>query len=404
MSKMQKGQLRKIKERSKTISSFGGYQFLLTSTQFVVSFLTLRFTSELIWGEVVSILIVVNLFILLTSWGQNTYLLRAFSHAPSQISALWQEAFLSRIILLFPTLIGLAIYYWNTVFLSWILIWMTGAFIHRSFDVVLLYHKKFTAPIIAEIFILSFISASIILYKTELDSLLIIKLYALSAVFRAITYPLIFGKDVFKPKVWQFNKAFFFAAFPFFIPAFIGFLQSRIDLYCIAWFLEKEILGAYQIFIKILTLIFLITRVLVAPYIKNMYRLPLRSLQKMDSLVLKTGALLAMPFTIAIYILIPIVYQIQLSIYMYIIGYLMVLPFFGYVIKTSILIKYYKENQVVFIFISAACINLFCNYFLIPLYGAMGALIATTIVQWIILILCYIFVQKLTLTKNQAHT
>lgn len=65
------------------------------------------------------------------------------------------------------------------------------------------------------------------------------------------------------------------------------------------------------------------------------------------------------------------------------------------VIGMQFLIPLNKERDVLFSTLAGACVNVILNYFLIPLYGATGAGIATTIAELVVLVVQLFFVGKL---------
>lgn len=91
---------RKKKQRLTWIVLYGSLQILPPLGQFLISYFVIRFNSEAAWGEIVNYLIFVNLAILFFNWGQNTYLIRAFSQNVQMVAVYWQESFCSRLVLL----------------------------------------------------------------------------------------------------------------------------------------------------------------------------------------------------------------------------------------------------------------------------------------------------------------
>lgn len=367
------------------IVAYGLHQILPPLGQFLISYFVIRFNSEAAWGKVVDYLIFVNLSILFFNWGQNTYLLRAFSQNAQRIGLVWQESLASRLVLLFLVQIaGLYFFYdnsWNGIALF---CWLLGTFLVRSFDPLHIYTRKLKGALSVEG--LAFLSTFFILfcYRNALNLGLVLALYAFLAMLKAIAYAFFYRKIVLENWQGRFSKAFLVGAFPFFIPAMIGFIQSRIDLYGVAYHLPKDTLGGYQVFFKVLSLFILGNRIIISPFLKNIYRMPNEALQRMNRLMLLIGILGTAPIITLFYYLLPLVYGIHFSVWMYVMGYLTIVPFFGYAIQTHQLIKMEREKQLVWVFLGAAMVNLCCNYCLIPTYGALGAITSTAIVQWLL--------------------
>jgi O-antigen/teichoic acid export membrane protein len=367
------------------IVAYGLHQILPPLGQFLISYFVIRFNSEAAWGEVVDYLIFVNLSILFFNWGQNTYLLRAFSQDAQRIAVVWQESLASRLVLLFLVqVVGLCFFYDNCWNASMLFLCLLGTFLVRSFDPLHIYTRKLKGALSVE-GLGFFITLFVLLWNRERLNLgLILSLYAFLAMLKAVSYALFYRSLVLGNWEGRFSKAFLVAAFPFFIPAMIGFIQSRIDLYGVAYHLPKDTLGAYQVFFKVLSLFILGNRIIISPFLKNIYRMPDKALQRMNRLMFLIGIVGTAPIIGLFYYLLPLVYGIHFSIWMYVMGYLTIVPFFGYAIQTHQLIKMSKEKQLVWVFLGAAIVNLCCNYYLIPTYGALGAITSTAIVQWVL--------------------
>lgn len=384
----------KQQQRLGWIVAYGLHQILPPLGQFLISYFVVRFNSEAAWGEVVEYLIFVNLSILFFNWGQNTYLLRVFSQNVQKIAIAWQESISSRLmLLLFVQFVAGYFFLINSWSLLPLCIWLLGTFIVRSFDPLHIYTRKLKGAVSVEGIGLVLTFLILWINRNTLGLELILYLYALLSILKAVLYAFFYRKLVLEDFQWRFNWAFLKGAFPFFIPAMIGFIQSRIDLYGVAYYLPKDTLGAYQVFFKVLSLFILGNRIIVSPFLKNIYRMPSKGLQRMSRLMFWVGILGTAPVIFIFYYLLPLVYGIHFSVWMYLMGYLVVVPFFGYAIQTHHLIKIKEEKQLVWVFLAAAIANLGCNYWLIPDYGALGAISSTAIVQWLMFVVFMLLIR-----------
>ncbi|WMX12674.1 polysaccharide biosynthesis C-terminal domain-containing protein [Aureispira sp. CCB-E] len=386
---------RKKKQRLTWIVLYGSLQILPPLGQFLISYFVIRFNSEAAWGEIVNYLIFVNLAILFFNWGQNTYLIRAFSQNVQMVAVYWQESFCSRLVLLgLVQMVAIVFFYGDGVSCWWLSVWLWGAFGVRSFDPLPIYTRRLKGALSIEGGGLMMILIALWSHRSNLDTNYLLFLYAFLAVAKAMAYAFFYRRVVLKNWKWRFRKAFLVTAFPFFIPAMIGFVQSRIDLYGVAFYLSEETLGAYQVFFKAFSLFILGNRIIVSPFLKNIYRMPDTALQRLNHWMFGLGIWGTAPVVIAFYYLLPWIYGINFSAWMYGLGYLMIVPFFGYAIQTHHLIKIEKEKQLVVVFLGAAFANICCNYILIPTYGALGAIASTAIVQWLLFFVFRILLGK----------
>lgn len=367
------------------------YQAIPPAGQFLLAFVVIHYAGKASWGDFVTILLIINFLRMGLAWGSTTYLLRQFSEAPADMIPLWQKAHLSRSILLLPTLIIL-FYYLSTYpssILIWSTIWLCLLFLFPAFIPIIFYERKFLVSNITEVIILILQLSILYLYRHQITSLLLIQLMVLGAMIRTMVYTIIF-RSFLQNFQWQATWSFFLASLPFFLPSFIGFLQSRIDLYSVAYLLDKESLAAYQLFIKALFFIFVISQALITPYLKNIYRVKRVTIQKLHWRFFAFG-LCFTPLAVAmIYILLNIIMDLALSYQLYIWGWVMTIPFFGYIIKTQEIIKNNRPYWLVWSTILAALCNIVLNAFLVPQYALEGAIIATTLVQWVLLIIIWL--------------
>lgn len=386
--------LNKIFARLAVVSGYAVYQFLSIIGQFLISYFVIKYHSEALWGEVVEHLLFVNLATMFFTWGQNTYLVRVMSRDTLGIGVHWQESLLTRSVLLFIVLLMVGIFYWNKpILIIYISLWLIFSYLYHSIDPIHLFIKTFEIPIFIEL--LSLGSFILLFYWNihQLSALLIIQFYIVLSFIKTIGLMLFYRATLFKISSWHFNPPFFAAALPFFLPAMIGFVQSRMDLYGVAYYLPEKTLGAYQVFFGILMIFIMGGKILINPFLKVIYRLPFPTLIKLNRLLFLRAAALLIPSFAAIYYILPFVYGIHFEWTIYVAAYCMMTGFFGYVILTHLLIKYHKENQMVLVFAAGAFFNLWGNYLLIPGYGVLGAVGVMALVQWGMLG-CFVFLTK----------
>jgi O-antigen/teichoic acid export membrane protein len=395
------GNLNKIQKRLSLIGGHALHKLLPVCGQFLLSFLVIYYCSPQVWGQVVSYMIVVNLWVMCFNWGQNTFLIRGFGQKPTQVAQLWQQFFLSRTLLLGLAFFCFLFFYNNNLYLLfWLMLWLSAIFVFRSFDPVHLYVRKFNVPVLIEFFSILIILIFLLYKSNQITLVYIIQLYAILSSLKAISYCFYYRKLLLTKHYWKIDLKLFISAFPFFLPSMIGFVQSRIDLYGVAYYLPHKTLGEYQIFFKVIMLLILASRIVVEPFLKIIYRLPFDSLIKLSWRVFFLGIFISAPAITVFFFLLPVFYQINFSIYLYFAAFLMIVPFLGYIIPAHILIKYHREKQMAFLFFIAACCNVILNYFLIPHYQALGAICSTAIVQWLLLFAFSFLVKSISVNNK----
>jgi len=340
-----------------------------------------KYNAEL-WGGFVYYLIIVNFAAHILGWGNKEYLLREFSRDASRKSAKWIESFVSRIIF-FPVII-LPYYFLSGSFGELMLMAALTLlfFVYQSFDVIITFERKFMVTVYAEI--TSFILLALILYYTGVSDIKnLLTLYIYSFIFKPVFLFVYFRNIVIKENLFGQGISFkyFALAFPFFILGLAGMIQSRIDIYSVGYFLNKESLGIYQVVVNFLGVFQSASVFIVAPFVKDIYRLKRDSVNKMSNSVFLSGIALLFPFMVTLYLALTLIYKFDLSVDYYIYSALYVLPVYYYIVSVYAHYKNGKQNIVILITVIAIAAGLLSNIFLTPVMGIKGALLSGGISQ-----------------------
>jgi len=394
---MNSGDLRKakIRRRLSLIAANSVHSLLLPVLNIFISLLVIRFASNKLWGEFVYILILVNLATHVLQWGNKDYLLREFSLNPGSVTALWQKGLLSRVPLLL--LFIPAVFFLNLQLdiKLLLILWVFFAFVFQSFDVVIIFKQRFKTALFLDVIVTSILILCIIIFRSSLSRNLLILLFTLQSLLKMIALGLVFRKDLFEKFSGRIKPAFLMAALPFFMVGFSGMLASRMDLYCVAYFLSKNEVGQYQVLINLLLYLQGIAAFILTPFIKYVYRFPAKTVKRTRYLMSVVGIVINIPAIAAVYFVISYYYRFVFPPEMFFIAYTFIIPVYIYIVKVQVLFRNHRQKVVVFFCFFYAAINLVLNVFLIPLWGIKGALISSAIVQWLLLISYFVSVKRL---------
>ena len=375
----------KYRRRISQIGSYSIQTMMLPIGNFIISFFVVRLKGIELWGEFVYFMIIITLTDFILAWGQKEYLLREFSRNPIWISVNWQKSVINRLPLV---IISLSLFLLldfsieNKIIIS---VWLLSLFLYKSYDILVLYKKQFLFIIKLEIVSLILFVALLLIYVEFLDLTVLLLLYTFTSLIKTGTVIYYYHQDVFPWSYVKFEPAFLKTSLPFFLPAFLGFIQSKTDLYCVAYFLSKKEVGEYQILITFLFYLQIFASLLITPFIKNIYRLPDVSLQKLMISLFRIGVIISIPAIYIIRFILSRYYQFEFSPDIFIIGYFYVIPFYLYLVKLYQYFKHDKQKTVVYITILVSVINLVFNIVLINKLGIKGALLASAISQWLML-------------------
>lgn len=391
----------KYSKRLSLIFANAAKTLLLPVLNISVSLLVIRFTSVDLWGKFVYILIIVNLTNHILMWGNKDYLLKEFGKAAGRIIEKWQSCLKSRSILL-PFFIPV-LFFFNFPLIAKMLIflWVFFSLFYNSFDVVVVYRQKFVFSVLMEISVLAFLIASVIAFRDLINIDFLLILFAASTLVKSLILIYYFRLDLFSRYLAKFDLQMLVAALPFFMLGLSGMLQSKIDLYSVAYFLNEKDVGSYQVIINLLIYVQTFSYVILIPFIKNVYRLPLEKMQLISRRLFAAGVGIAVPALVIVYFVLTLLYQIKISAAFLLCSALFILPIFYYLPKIYTLFKNEYQNKVLLINIFGIFANLILNIILISSFGMIGAIAASAAAQWIMLI-AYLFYEQTLLKKNYA--
>ncbi len=378
----------KLRRRSLLVITNTVNNLLMPLLNPVVSFLVVRLASVELWGEFVQVLIIVQLGMHIIAWGNKEYLLREFSLNPTRISRAWQTSLMTRLSLFvaFCVLIGLMGFPPQRRLL--VLAWSLGLVIVQSFDALILYKKAFVFSTLVELGGLGFLALAIaqVGARIDLDSLIalwgaavLIKTGALLARFRRYTLMSVDGGPSLASRI---DLRYFGLAFPFFLLGFSGLLQSRIDLYSVNFFLSKSEVGQYQVLMTFMIYLQSTSNFVLAPFVKNIYRLSYRSILAISTRLFAFGAVLLAPALAVVHLVLHAHYHFNLPLVFVIVGGLLALPAYFYLPIVYALYKAGSQSRVVTINALGIGVNLLLSLLLLPRVGMIGAVTGAAVAQW----------------------
>ncbi len=345
-------------------------------------------------------MIFVNLASQFMSFGNKEFLLRKFSQNPSEISRFWQKTFLSRLPLFFLTIPFLFFSNFSFTIALLILIYVFSNYLHQSFNVLVVFERKFTFSLTVEFANLIVILGLIFFQQEQLTLESLLKIFCFLTFLKAIIFIFYFLQRIKQNFIFKFDFNLLSLCLPFFSLEISGMLQSRTDLYCVAFFLPEEKVGQYQILINFLIYFQAFANFLLVPFAKNVYRLNFESIQKLTKKLSLFGTVVIPIFVLGLKFVLENFYNFSFGLELFILGGLFVLPVYIYLPKIYFLYKTNLQNKVLWVNIFGIVLNGILNFYFIPQKGLVGALISSAISQWFMLLIYY-FYEKRYLMKNE---
>lgn len=375
-----------------------GWSFINTLSGAIFSVLlsleVIRLCSKEMWGSMVEVLLWFGIASHILNFGNSNLLSREFSLMPKNMVFDWSKSLQARFWLYILACFILVFLPLNMTMKSFLLILLSANFLYRSYDAIILFRRQFSISVILETGGFLIISIYILIEKTNLTLSSLVGVYSIAEVCKAITIYLLFLPEIKIPSL-NFNMHYMVIAFPFFLLEFTGLLQSKADLMCVTYFLSKDKIAQFQVYINFLLLVQSVAGFVLAPFVKNIYRMKSPSIKKLALNFLKFGTILAFIAIFFINFFIRYFYHFSMSPLILCWGVLFIIPVFYYVPIIYHIIKYNKQRTVVTLNIIAALIALILNGILIPNSpdGISGAIAASAITQWVLLF-SYIIIQK----------
>jgi O-antigen/teichoic acid export membrane protein len=345
----------------------------------LVSLLVIRQTSAAIWGTFVAVLITVQLGVHLVAWGNDTYLLREFSRHPADMADAWQSCLRTRLALFVGLALLAALVFPQTA--GWVVLWGLALVLHQSCAVLITYRRDFRFAAAVELAGLALMVTAVFYAGQAITPDWLLRLFALTTLAKATILLL-----RYRAIVWvgngRFQPHYFLLALPFFLLGFGGMLNSRIDLYIIAFYFPAEEVGIYQVFSSFLLYIQALAGFILLPFVKTIYRLPYAAIRRMARDLLGLGVLIVPIAMIALSFLLSRLYGILLPSAFYWLGGLAALPLFYFSPIIYALYKAEKQTTVLLVNLLGIGSALILNLILLPHLGLIGAIVAMVLIKW----------------------
>jgi O-antigen/teichoic acid export membrane protein len=382
--------LAKTRRRLLLVATNSLNSLLLPLVNIAVSLLVVRLGSVELWGAFVSVMIVVQLGVHVIGWGNQEYLLRQFSRAPARLGQTWQFSLLTRLLLLPLFTAVIILLGWPAQQALLATVWTVGLVLAQSFNVLVVFRRAFLAAIAVEL-VSSGVTLTVVFVQgpvLSVDSLLL--LFAVTSLARALALGLVFRQDISQSQApaspaeprQAIDLYYFQLALPFFLLGLSGLLQSRIDLYSVSYFLSKQEVGQYQVFLSLLLYLQAIANFILQPYVKSIYRLDETIIWKIALQLFGLGWLLIVPAMLAVAWVLATLYGFNPPPSFIVLGGLYVLPIF---FDLPIIYALYKADRtatVISVNLTGFTLNLLLNIWLLPRVGLVGAILASAIVHW----------------------
>jgi O-antigen/teichoic acid export membrane protein len=350
---------------------------------FLVSYLVIRWASPELWGSFVIRLVVVTLTVHVVSWGNHEYLLRSFSRRASELGRLWRTSLSTRGLLLPLAAVGVAVWGLRGPELLWTLVWLAAAVVYQSLSVVVLFTRRFSVAVIAELAGLATTVALLASGAGALDLIGVTRAVALGVAVRMLVTLAAFAGDLVGGPV-ALDPRHFSDATPFFLAGLSGLLASRADLYAISALLDHAEIGVYQVTISFLAVIKSLAAVAFAPFAKDLYRSGRRTTRGVARRLFAAGFVLTVAAVPVGWVVLVGFYGLDLSWPALVVGASSILPVYGMVPLVYSFYAEDREREIMIVSFAGAALAVVLTVLMVPKMGMIGGLAAGSAAQWAI--------------------
>ncbi|WP_431165829.1 hypothetical protein [Tenacibaculum halocynthiae] len=368
----------KLKKRIWFIFLNGLKNFSPSFYAILLSIIIVRFFTPYLWGSYIKYNIFIMSVSIFHTLGSKEYLLKKYSSEPSNLKIFFSTSFFSRIPILMLCIIAGFILYPTIPFFTTAIIIISG-YTCNSINTNMIYEKKFGTQIIIE-FIGFLIFILCVLFSNTLNLELLLLFYATQYLLKAILYVVLERNLFLKPLPAFFSLEYIKQSLPFFFIAFIGFLNTKIDLFLVFIFEPNETIAFYQIITNLFIVIQSFSIILATPFVKQLYRLDKEPLKKIEKKVLLYSPFFIILCLLLSYLIITHIYNFESNILFYVYGFFIILPSYWLLIKYFNLYKKGQELLVFKISLKATILNLVLSFlFLKSGYGPLGIILGSAI-------------------------
>lgn len=363
----------------------------------------IRLCSRELWGSTVEVLLWFGVASHLINFGNENLLLREFSLMPKSISENWGKSLQARTLLFLLVSLVLFCLPLELRLKLLLFVFLAANFLYRSYDVVILFKRQFIVSVILETAGFVMIASYVLIDRKNMSLNRLVAAFAAAELCKTAIIFFLFNRE-FKMPSAKFYAAYFSLAFPFFLLEFTGLLQSKTDLICVTSLLSKDKIAQYQVYINFLLLVQSAAGFILAPFIRNIYRMKKKSIEKLSLRYFGFGIVIAFSSIFFVNFFLIWFYHFSIPRFTLIMGAFFIIPIFFYTVVIYHLIKLNKQKSVVVINTVGVMVSMVLNLILIPLSkdGISGAILAIAITQWVLLFIYGViqrFYSQLSLLK-----
>ncbi len=347
----------------------------------LIPWVVMRQGSKALWGEVVGVMIAVQLAAHFLRWGSREMLPRLFAKDPPGVTVIWTGNAITRLLLLLPVAV---VVFYAIPDAALAIPWLVLLYINNSFEPLMVWRKRFFAAFCIDAAGLLVTIVGIAL-SDPLSLNTVLKPVIYGQIARAVLLLIVFRRDISTTPQTS-ARAHIADAFPFLLIALSGLLGSRIDLYVMNLTATRETVAEYQVVQGYFVQLQALAGIIAVPFTRELYRMGKAGVAKATGRLASVGLLALLPVGVIGQLLFTHFYGFETDWRICVAGCLVGWPVFAYTPMVQTLYKHGKEMTMVTAGFITAGISALLTWLLVPRFGITGGLVAAAISQFLMLL------------------
>lgn len=375
---------------------FSIYSICTPATNFAIAAVVIRLSTAGLWNETAQCLVLITILTQVVSWNNKDYLVREFSMR-NNVALHWKSSFGARLLLLLVCLP--LIFFFRSDASPWLMmLLLAGNFIYRSFDSLVAFERKFMQAAVIEVVCNGALLLAVAFVDRTINTIVLFLI--LNTLLKSVLLSILFRSTLLTRTTAALRLEQLAASFPFFATSMVNTVGSRADIFAMAT-VKKAELGKYYLLVNLMSYCYILATMVTEPYVKNFYRMAGDSMQNIRKLFFVGGLIGSFVYILAIRTIMIVVYHLDFPDYAYIMMWAIMIPYFIYYISIYELNRLNKTYQLMTISVVSSIIYYLLSLLLISEFGYMGGLVASLVVQWLLL-MAFLY-QTSKYTKKELH-
>lgn len=348
----------------------------------LIPWVVMRHGTKALWGEVVSVMIGVQLASHFLRWGSREMLPRVFAAHPATIPAIWSGSIVARLWLVPPVVVVLFFLTSGSVALS--IAWLLLLFVNNSFEPLAIWRKRFLQSFAIDAAGLAITLAGLFANAhPEVDGVL--RWVMIGQAARMLLLCIVFRSDVSTAPKANVHLHLV-EAVPFLLIALSGLLGSRVDLYVMSLTSGRETLAEYQVIQGYFVQLQALAGIIAVPFTRELYRMGKAGVSRATGRLASVGLLALLPVGVIGQLLFTRFYGFDTDWRTCVAGCLVGWPVFAYTPMVQTLYKHGREMAMVTAGFITSGVSATLTWYLVPRSGVTGGLVAAAISQFLMLL------------------